>query len=57
MLFMISFRAVFSLGIIGLLGFYLKKSKKLTDSASSSLSLLSIDIALPCLVFLYKNKG
>ncbi len=50
-LFITTFESIALLLVIGCLGFYIINRKVLPESAFSLLSPLSIDIALPCLVF------
>jgi len=50
-LFITTFTAVGTLLIIGLLGFWLLSRRILIENALGPLSVLAIDIALPCLIF------
>ncbi len=50
-LFMTTFESIALLLVIGCIGFYIINRKILPESAFSLLSPLSLDIALPCLVF------
>jgi len=50
-LFIATFTAVGTLLVIGLLGFWLLSRRILIENAIGPLSVLAIDIALPCLIF------
>lgn len=50
-LFTVTFQAVVTLLIIGVVGFFIVRRKVLPENALGALSNLALDIALPCLVF------